>query len=180
LERPLIDAFTTLRQHVHDVAMAVGDVLLPAQLVQVPAATNIHISRAAELLSRQQMLKQPAVVLHELAHAYHDQVLGFDDPRIIEAYQQAMDSGLYDEVLAHDGRRVRHYAATDHKEYFAEGTEAYLYRNDFYPFVAAELAEHEPRLYKLLGEIWGPLGGGKRNGEENNGEENGTGAALTR
>ena len=28
------------------------------------------------------MLKHPAVVLHELAHAYHDQVLGgFDEPR---------------------------------------------------------------------------------------------------
>ncbi len=38
-----------------------------------------------------------------------------------------------------------------------EGTEAYFYRNDFYPFVRAELKEHDPVLHDLLEEIWGPL-----------------------
>jgi len=42
-------------------------------------------------------------------------------------------------------------------EYFAEGTEAYFYRNDFYPFCRAELKEHDPILHDLLVEIWGPL-----------------------
>lgn len=120
-------------------------------------AKKVHITHAAELLSRQQMLKHPAVVLHELAHAYHDQFLGFDEPRIKEAYDAAMEAGNYEEVLLYDGRHVRHYGATDHKEYFAEGTEAYFYRNDFYPFVAAELKQHDPKLFDLLEEIWGPL-----------------------
>jgi dipeptidyl-peptidase-4 len=44
---------------------------------------------------------------------------------------------------------------TNHKEYFAEGTEAFFNRNDFYPFVQAELKEHDPRLHALLEEIWG-------------------------
>ncbi len=35
-------------------------------------------------------------------------------------------------------------------EYFAEGTEAYFYRNDFYPFVRAELKDHDPVLRDLL------------------------------
>jgi len=120
-------------------------------------AKKVHIARAAQLLSRQQMLKHPAVILHELAHAYHDQFLGFDNRRIIDAYKKAMAAGLYDKVLLYTGRQVRHYAATDHKEYFAEGTESYFYRNDFYPFVAAELQKHDPALYNLLAEIWGPL-----------------------
>jgi len=120
-------------------------------------AKKVHITHASGLFSRQQMLKHPAVILHELAHAYHDQVLGFDDPRIIKAYDKAMKAGLYDKVLLFDGNKVRHYAATDHKEYFAEGTEAYFYRNDFYPFVAAELQQHDPEFYKLLEAIWGPL-----------------------
>jgi len=120
-------------------------------------AKKVHITRAESLLSRGQMLKHPAVILHELAHAYHDQVLGFDEPRLRENYKKAMDEGLYDKVLLFTGEHVRHYAATDHKEYFAEGTESYFYRNDFYPFVAAELKEHDPRLYKVLEEIWGPL-----------------------
>src|SRR5258708_18296112 len=39
---------------------------------------------------------QPNLVLHELAHAYHDLVLGERDPAIIAAYQRALASGLYD------------------------------------------------------------------------------------
>jgi hypothetical protein len=120
-------------------------------------AKKVHITRAAQLLSRQQMLKHPAVILHELAHGYHDQYLSFNNPRIIEAYKKAMGAGIYDKVLLYTGKQVRHYAATDHKEYFAEGTESFFYRNDFYPFVGAELAEHDPVLYNLLTEIWGSL-----------------------
>ena len=67
-----------------------------------------------------------------------------------------MQSGLYENVLLYTGKEVRHYAATDHKEYFAEATEAFFYRNDFYPFVRAELARHDPELHKLLLKIWDP------------------------
>ena len=119
-------------------------------------AKKVHITRADQLLSRQQMLKHPAVVLHELAHAYHDQFLGFDNPEIIAAYKKAKASGKYERVLDYRGRYVRHYALTNPKEYFAEGTEAYFYRNDFYPFVRAELKEFDPTLHDLLAKIWGP------------------------
>ena len=51
---------------------------------------------------------------------------------------------------------MRHYGLTDPMEYFAEGTEAFLYRNDFYPFVRAELKEHDPALHDLLVGIWEP------------------------
>ena len=68
-----------------------------------------------------------------------------------------MQAGLYKEVLAHTGQKVRHYAATNHLEYFAEGTEAYFYRNDFYPFVRAQLQEYDPVLHDLLVEIWGTV-----------------------
>ncbi len=117
-------------------------------------AKKVHITHAAALYSRSQMLKHPAVILHELAHAYHDQILGFDHPDIIAAYEQAMAAGTYEKVLLYTGDRVKHYAATNHKEYFAESTEAFLYRNDFYPFTAAELKEHDPKAYKLMQVIW--------------------------
>ncbi|MHC4403048.1 MAG: GDSL-type esterase/lipase family protein [Planctomycetota bacterium] len=120
-------------------------------------AKKVHITQAKSLLSRHQLIKHPAVVLHELAHAYHDQHLSFDDPRIIEAYEKAKEAGTYEKVLLYTGKKVRHYAMSDHKEYFAEGTEAYFYRNDFYPFVRAELKEHDPTLHDLLVEIWGRL-----------------------
>jgi dipeptidyl-peptidase-4 len=103
------------------------------------------------------MLKQPAVILHELAHAYHDQVLGFEHPGILEAYQAARKRGDYEKVLHVNGGETKHYALTDHKEYFAEATEAFLYRNDFYPFVAAELKAHDPQAHELLEVIWQTL-----------------------
>lgn len=116
---------------------------------------KVHIPQAKELFSRQQMLKHPAVILHELAHAYHDQFLSFDNPEIIGAYEAAMEKGNYKKVLLFDGREVEHYGATNHKEYFAEATEAFLYRNDFYPFVASELEIHDPKAFELMKNTWG-------------------------
>jgi dipeptidyl-peptidase-4 len=115
---------------------------------------KVHIAHASQLLSREQMLKHPAMILHELAHGYHDQVLGFDNREVIAAYERAKEAGIYEKVLLYTGKTVRHYGLNNHKEYFAEGTEAYFYRNDFYPFVRAELKEHDPPLYELLARLW--------------------------
>ena len=119
-------------------------------------AKKVHITRAAALFSRDQLLKHPAVILHELAHAYHDQILSFDEKKVIAAYDAAMEKGILEKVKLYTGRTVRHYAATNHKEYFAEATEAYLYHNDFYPFVAAELKEFDPKAFAVMKEVWGP------------------------
>jgi dipeptidyl-peptidase-4 len=116
---------------------------------------KVHIPQAMELISRDQMLKHPAVILHELAHAYHDQILGFDEPEIIKVYKDAMEKGIYEKSLLFNGETVKHYATTNHKEYFAEATEAYLYHNDFYPFVRAELKQHDPSAFAVMEKVWG-------------------------
>jgi len=100
-------------------------------------------------------LDQPSMVLHELSHAYHDQVLGFDYPPIKEAFQKAVASKNYESVLHHNGRIERSYALSNHKEYFAEACEAYFGTNDMYPFVRAELQKHDPLIFKILNEVWG-------------------------
>ncbi len=120
-------------------------------------AKHVHIPNAKALLDRQQWAKHPYVILHELAHAYHDQVLDFENAEIIDAFESAKKEAIYDKVLSHSSRQVRHYALSNHKEYFAESTEAYLGVNDFYPFVRAELKQHDPRMYQLLEKIWGKL-----------------------
>ena len=117
-------------------------------------AKCVHLPRAADLPTRRNINEQPWVILHELAHAYHDQVLGFDEPRIKAAYEKYKKSGRGDKTLRFDGRRVRHYALTDHKEFFAEMTEAYFGVNDFFPFNRAELKEAEPEIHALLQRIW--------------------------
>jgi dipeptidyl-peptidase-4 len=120
-------------------------------------AKRVHIPHAADMISRKQMLKHPAMVLHELAHAYHDQVLTFDDPGILKAYDTAMKDGKYEKSLLYTGQIVKHYATTNHKEYFAESTEAYFYHNDFYPFVRAELKQHDPTCYAEMERVWGKV-----------------------
>ena len=101
--------------------------------------------------------QQPWMVLHELAHGYHDQVLGgFDNAEIRRVYESAMKAGLYRSVLHVDGKNAeKAYAATNPMEYFAEGTEAYFGTNDFYPFVRAELRQYDPAMHDLLEKLWG-------------------------
>ena len=117
----------------------------------------VHICDATDFARARQVNEQPWVILHELAHAYHDQVLGFNEPRIIEAYQKFKQQGRGENVLLFDGSRTRHYGLTDAKEFFAEFTEAYFGLNDFYPFNRAELITAEPAIYELMKEFWGPL-----------------------
>ena len=99
---------------------------------------------------------QPWMVLHELAHAYHNRFLpkGFGNPEIKAAYERARKRKTYEKCLRWDGRTVRHYAMTNPMEYFAELSEAYFGTNDFYPFVRAELMKHDPEAYKLLKKLW--------------------------
>ncbi len=118
---------------------------------------HVHIPRAGDLIKRSTWAKHPYVILHELAHAYHDQVLSFDHPDVLKVFNEAKEKGIYEDVLLFTGRKVRHYALTNHKEYFAETTEAYLGVNDFYPFVRAELKEHDPSGFALMETVWGEV-----------------------
>ena len=116
-------------------------------------AKGVEIGEAAKFLK--EIRRQPVMVLHELAHSYHDRVLGFEQPAIKAAYEAAKASGKYEKVLFWDNRQVKHYALTDHKEYFAECTEAYFGTNDFFPFVRAELKEFDPEIARVLHDVWG-------------------------
>lgn len=97
---------------------------------------------------------QPWMVLHELAHGYHQRILGSDHAGILESYKKAKASKTYDSILRNNGRKERHYALNNHKEYFAEATEAFFGTNDFYPFTRTELKEHDPTIYEVLKRVW--------------------------
>lgn len=94
------------------------------------------------------------VVLHELAHAYHHLYLGPDHPSILQCYKKAKQVGSYNSVLRISGNREQAYAIENPKEYFAELTEAFFGVNDYFPFVRAELKEHDPEMFRLLEKLW--------------------------
>jgi hypothetical protein len=106
--------------------------------------------------------RMPNFVLHELAHAYHDRVLpgGFGNPELIAAYERAKAGGKYERVERWFGNDrpntfERAYAMTDVMEYFAETTEAFFGRNDFFPYTREEFETHDPEMFALLGKLWG-------------------------
>lgn len=114
--------------------------------------TNVRIFEA-------ETRRMPNFTLHELAHAYHDRVLGFEHAEIEAVYQRAKAAGKYDKVPRQDSagrkRLDKAYAMTNAKEYFAECTEAFFARNDFFPFTREELKAHDPEMFALLGRLWG-------------------------
>ena len=97
---------------------------------------------------------QPMMVLHELAHAYHHRVYGFKNEIITKAFQKAKASKSYDKVMHISGREKVHYAMNNEKEYFAECTEAYFGKNDFYPFNRADLKKHDPTGFAMIESVW--------------------------
>ena len=118
-----------------------------------------HIPNAEGFLSPYENHRMPWVVLHELAHGFHDQVIGFEEPRVTAVWKKFCESGKYKSVLTSPGHMREHYGLTNQKEFFAEMTEAYFGSNDFYPFVTGELMQAEPETFALLEDIWGPLPG---------------------
>ena len=123
-----------LREHDRNPAMAQG-----------VEFTNIRIFEA-------ETRRMPNFALHELAHAYHDRVLGNDNADIKTVYQRAQAGGQYDRVEQRfgDGRSatVRAYAMSNPQEYFAESTEAFFSTNDFFPFTREELKRHDPEMFE--------------------------------
>jgi hypothetical protein len=87
------------------------------------------------------------VILHEIAHAVHDQLLGGNNNlQIKSAFQQAMERKLYDRTA---------YVSTNEQEFFAELTCAYLNQLHYYPRNREDLKKHDPATFKLMASIWG-------------------------
>jgi hypothetical protein len=120
-------------------------------------AACVHIPDARYFAGARFQRSQPCAVLHELAHAYHDQVLGFDHGEIKGAWERFVNSGRYRSVLHISGERRPHYGLTNEREFFAEMSEAFFGHNDFFPFNSSELKQEEPEVFQLLERLWGPL-----------------------
>ncbi|OYW43490.1 MAG: hypothetical protein B7Z38_01395 [Rhodobacterales bacterium 12-64-8] len=98
--------------------------------------------------------EQPAMILHELAHAFEARVIGRGDARLAAAFEAAVTSGAYDHVKHITGDYRRAYALTDPSEYFAELSEAYFSTNDFYPFNRAQLKAFDPQGFAVVDAFW--------------------------
>ncbi len=95
-----------------------------------------------------------SVLFHELAHAVHERGLnqidpGFDD-RLRITYKAAMTKGLWKDT----------YAAVNHKEYWAEASEAWFNPEttasfDRFGDTREDLKAYDPELAVLISEVYG-------------------------
>jgi hypothetical protein len=86
------------------------------------------------------------ILLHEMAHAVHDQMLGADNPNLKAVYKQALERKLLDPSA---------YAATNVQEFFAEMTCAYFDQLPYHPRTRADLKKHDAVTFKLMETTWG-------------------------
>ena len=98
--------------------------------------------------------EQPLCILHEMAHALQHE-LG-DPAEIRQAFEAARDAGTYQSVpfVLTPGAGRRAYAMNNHIEYFAEISEAWFGRNDYFPFTRDDLIRADPRGAALVERIW--------------------------
>jgi len=120
-------------------------------------APGVHVINPRAVLYEHKIFEWgPMTILHELAHAYHNLVLKLDDKRVKKAYRKAKNKGLYRRVPERSNPEVKAeaYANTNEEEYFAELTEAYFGKNDWYPQDRAELEKHDPLGFAMIEETW--------------------------
>ncbi|MFM7323011.1 MAG: hypothetical protein ACKO5K_16045 [Armatimonadota bacterium] len=118
---------------------------------------GVEITDIADLAA--EIERMPCLLLHELAHAFHHQVLGFDRPDIVAAWERAMAAGTYDRVERRFSRGRppaydRHYALATPQEFFAEMSEAWFGQNDYFPYDRAALVALDPETASLVERLW--------------------------
>ncbi|MFY8005187.1 MAG: RICIN domain-containing protein [Chitinophagaceae bacterium] len=97
---------------------------------------------------------QPYSLLHELAHAYHDMQPASIKQAIANRFKVVMDLKLYDSVAYANGNKTKHYATNSEFEFFAELTEAYFGKNDYFPFNRTELMNYDNESGLLIKKVW--------------------------
>ena len=109
--------------------------------------------RDVEIFGRFASIRQPTLVLHELAHVYHDRKLAWNDRKIkrLHAQFEARMPSAKDRC----GRPTKAYALKNHNEFFATFTEAYFGKTCSYPFDRTTIQNRHPEMFALLKKVWG-------------------------
>ena len=108
-----------------------------------------HYAGGAIGLNAEVQPAQKPILLHEMLHAYHHQVLpqGTRNPEILRFYDRARDGGFYPPDA---------YVLRNVKEFFAVTASLYLWGNvDRPPFKRDVLRAKQPVYYKWLGDEFG-------------------------
>ena len=94
-------------------------------------------------------------LVHEFAHAYQLEQWPENEPRIYEAWTQAMQRGLYRHVKDENGEVLAQgYATVNQLEYFAEVSMVFFVGGYYTPFDRGELRTYDPAGYEMVRKLW--------------------------
>jgi hypothetical protein len=130
------------------------------ELLKDKAAWYVSAEKRIEIVNAKnfvewQALNQPFMVLHELAHGFHDICLSEQQKKLVTTtFQQATQSKKYESVPYGLGGKKKAYAIENEFEYFAEMTEAYWGKNDYYPYTRKDLQEFDTKGFELMEAVW--------------------------
>lgn len=116
-------------------------------------AKGVEIYSMADYNSMRHENNEPSVLIHELAHAFHD-MIGFERKDVVDVYEAAMKEQLYQKVENLQGHQVKAYAATNPHEYFAELSVSYFAHGSYFPFTRQQLETYDSRGYQLIQKLW--------------------------
>ena len=100
----------------------------------------VELSRASAFVNVGK--RSRTIVMHELAHGYHDRVLGYDNPEILAAYKNA---------VAGTGHPKRDWIRSRVTEYFAGVTQRYFGNKE----ERENLKKRDPEIVKILKRLYG-------------------------
>jgi hypothetical protein len=120
-------------------------------------AGGVHMINPDKVLYHHKVFEwAPMTLLHELTHAYHWSHLGNENILIQKAFENSVKNKLYREVPSRSNptRLVEAYASSNMREYFAELTEAYFGKNDYYPKTKRELRMYDSVGFTMIETVW--------------------------
>lgn len=106
----------------------------------------------------QSVKNQPSLLIHYLALQYADRFLKNHEDLLTTAWQEAVNSGVYNNVEYFDGEKIttkRADALQDQYAYFAELSEAYWGKNDYFPFDYYDITSFDPNGFQFMETLWG-------------------------
>ncbi len=109
--------------------------------------------RDVEIFGKFARQKHGSLILHELAHVYHDRKLKNKNRRIEKLYDRfkAQQPNAIDRC----GKRQEAYALWNFHEFFATFTEAYFGETCAYPYNRSTMRQAHPEVHSFMMKVWG-------------------------
>lgn len=117
-------------------------------------AHAVVIYSAENLMYLDDLWSKKALV-HEIAHAWYLMHWSERHPPILQAWENAVRSRLYQDVIDYKNRRIASaYALKNPLEYFAELSAARFVGINYHPFDRSGLERYDPIGYRMVESLW--------------------------